>query len=184
MKKMKVQETFEIFPEDLAARIRAAGPQAVALANALAWILREGLPREVHRPEEAFLLVADMAALEQEQVRAILLDARNRVIAIRTIFVGTTNGSYMRPAEIMREAIRHNAVALIVAHNHPSGRPDPSPEDIQATRALILVGQVLGLAVIDHIIVAREGWVSLRERGFIPPEQWGDQMSLPGPWGG
>lgn len=151
-----------VFPPELAARIRAAGPGAVAMAGALAWHLEEGEPPTVRRPEDAFLLVADMAALEREEVRAIFLAASGQVIAVRTIFVGGVNAAFCRPREIFREALLHNAVSLIVAHNHPSGNPEPSDEDIEVTRRLVRAGEILEVEVLDHLIVARGGWISLR----------------------
>jgi DNA repair protein RadC len=120
----------------------------------------------VRSAHEAYMLLADMADLEQETLRTILLDTRGRVVAIPTIYVGNVNTTLVRPAEVFREAIRRNAVSLILAHNHPSGDPTPSPEDIALTRDLIAAGQLLGIRVLDHLIIGRGRYTSLRERGL------------------
>ena len=116
---------------------------------------------------DAARLVADLAGLTQENVRVILLDSAQRVITAPTIYIGTINLSVLRIAEIYREAIAHSSPAIILAHNHPSGDPTPSPEDIELTRALATAGQLLDIRFVDHIIIGRQGWVSLREQGFL-----------------
>ncbi len=112
---------------------------------------------------DAARVVADMGDLPQEHVRVILLDAGRRLIAIRTVYIGTLNMSVLRVSEVFREAIARNSPAIVLAHNHPSGSPQPSPEDVEMTRALVAAGRLLDIAVIDHIIVARQGWRSLRD---------------------
>ncbi|MCS6963416.1 DNA repair protein RadC [Thermoflexus sp.] len=119
----------------------------------------------VRSAHDAYLLLADMADLEQETLRVLLLDTRGRVLAIPTIYVGNVNTTLVRPAEIFREAIRRNAVSLIIAHNHPSGDPAPSPEDIALTRDLVAAGRLLGIGVLDHLIIGRGRYTSLREHG-------------------
>lgn len=116
---------------------------------------------------DAAPLVNDMAQLAQEHVRVILLDAGRRVIATPTIYVGTATMTVVRIAEIFREAISANSPAIILAHNHPSGDPTPSPEDIELTRALANAGHLLDIALVDHLIVGQMGWVSLRDQGFL-----------------
>ncbi len=120
---------------------------------------------QVRSANDAYLLLADMADLEQETLRIILLDTRARVIAIPTIYIGNVNTTLVRPAEIFREAIRRNAVSLIIAHNHPSGDPTPSQEDIALTRDLVAAGRLLGIEVLDHLIIGRGRHTSLREHG-------------------
>jgi DNA repair protein RadC len=122
-------------------------------------------PPIVRRADDAYRLLADMADLEQEALRTILLNTRGRVVAVPTIYVGNTDGMVVRPAEVFREAVRRNAVSLILAHNHPSGDPTPSPEDIALTRDLIAAGRMLGIRVLDHLIVGRGRYASLREHG-------------------
>ncbi|MER3400118.1 MAG: hypothetical protein C4313_03120 [Thermoflexus sp.] len=138
---------------------------AIELGRRLAAATPEERP-QVLSAQDAYLLLADMGDLEQETVRVILLDTRQRVMAIPTIYVGNVNTAMVRPAEIFREAVRRNAVALIVAHNHPSGDPTPSAEDIGLTRDLVAAGRLLGIAVLDHLIIGRGTYVSLRERGM------------------
>jgi DNA repair protein RadC len=116
---------------------------------------------------DAERLVADMAQLQQEHVRVILLDSGKRVIATPTLYIGTASMTVLRIAEVFREAIRANSPAIILAHNHPSGDPTPSPEDVELTRALANAGQLLDISLVDHIIVGNERWVSLREQGFL-----------------
>ena len=114
----------------------------------------------------AQLLIAEMAHLEQEHFRALYLDTRNRLLGSDTLYVGSLNTSHIRVCEVFREAVKRNCAALIVAHNHPSGDPTPSPEDIEVTRQLVAAGNLLGIEVLDHLIVGQQRFVSLRERGL------------------
>jgi DNA repair protein RadC len=107
-----------------------------------------------------------MGMLEQEHLRVILLDTRNRIITIDTVYKGSLNSSMVRVGELFRRAIRRNAAAIIVAHNHPSGDPTPSPEDVAVTRQVVQAGQMLDIEVLDHIIIGRGRFVSLKERGL------------------
>jgi DNA repair protein RadC len=110
--------------------------------------------------------MAEMSLLTQEHLRTVLLDTRNRVLSMPTIYVGSLNSAAVRVGEVFREAIRANCAALIVAHNHPSGDPSPSPEDVQVTRQLVEAGSLLGVDVLDHIIIGHQRFVSLKERGL------------------
>lgn len=120
----------------------------------------------VRSAEEAARLVADMSLLRQEHVRAILLDLSRHVIAIPTLYIGTLNASVLRISEIFREAIARNSPAIILVHNHPAGDAAPSPEDIELTRTVIAAGKLLDIAVIDHLIIAPTGWVSIKDLGL------------------
>jgi DNA repair protein RadC len=120
----------------------------------------------IRRVEDALVLLKDMEHLRQEHVRVLLLDNKRRLMNIRTIYIGTLNGSMLRVAEVYREAIAINAPALILAHNHPSGDPSPSPEDVSLTRTLIQAGQLLDITLLDHLIIGRESWRSLRQMGL------------------
>ncbi|MCC6612751.1 MAG: DNA repair protein RadC [Anaerolineae bacterium] len=135
---------------------------AAELARRLSTISPHDQP-VIRRAEDAIGLVQDMAHLAQEHVRALLLDSGQRVVAISTIYIGTLNASVVRVAEVYREAITRNCPALILAHNHPSGDPAPSPEDVELTRALAAAGDLLDIQFVDHLIVARGGWTSMRE---------------------
>jgi DNA repair protein RadC len=121
----------------------------------------------IHSPAEAAELVQyEMSALEQEELRVILLDTRNRVQHIESIYRGSVNSSQVRVAEIFKTAIRRNASNIIVIHNHPSGDPTPSPDDIAITRAILQAGELLDVKLLDHIIVGSGRFVSLKERGL------------------
>lgn len=122
---------------------------------------------KVSSPDDAFhLLKSEMMFLDQEHLRLILLDTRNRVIRTPTIYVGSLNTSVIRVGELFRAAIRENAAAFIVAHNHPSGDPSPSPEDINVTRQIVQAGKLLDIDVLDHIIIGRNRFISLKQRGL------------------
>ncbi len=116
--------------------------------------------------DAANLLMTEMAFLEQEHLRLILLDTRNHVLSTPTIYIGSLNTSVLRVGELFRPAIKENAAAIIVTHNHPSGDPSPSPEDIRVTSQIVSAGKLLDIDVLDHIIVGRQKFVSLKERGL------------------
>jgi DNA repair protein RadC len=121
----------------------------------------------VNSPGDAADLVRyEMSALEQEHLRVILLDTRNRVLEIVEIYKGSVNSSQVQVGEIFKPAIRRNAPALIVVHNHPSGDPTPSPDDVVVTRAFVQAGKLLDVDVLDHVIIGQGKWVSLKERGL------------------
>lgn len=121
----------------------------------------------IQSPEDAAALVSfEMSLLEQEEMRSIFLDTRNRVIAFQTVYRGSLNSSQIRVGELFRDAIRLNAAALIVVHNHPSGDPTPSAEDVVVTRAINQAGDLLDIKLLDHLIIGRGRHVSLKERGL------------------
>ncbi|HEX6387357.1 MAG TPA: DNA repair protein RadC [Anaerolineae bacterium] len=126
----------------------------------------EERPRVVSPSDAANLLMSEMTFLEKEHLRLILLDTRNRVLNTPTIYVGSLNTSVIRIGELFRAAIKENAAAFIIAHNHPSGDPSPSPEDINVTRQIVQAGKLLDVDVLDHIIIGRQRFVSLKERGL------------------
>ena len=116
--------------------------------------------------DAANLVMSEMAFLEQEHLRVILLDTRNRVIRTNTVYIGSLNTSVVRIGELFRAAIKENAAALIVVHNHPSGDPSPSPEDIRVTRQIVQAGALLNIDVLDHLVIGHHRFVSLKERGL------------------
>lgn len=132
--------------------------------------LRVDAPDEraaIHSPADAAALVQyEMAALPQEHLRVINLDTRNRVINIEKLYVGSLNASTVRVGEIFKPAIQRNSASLIVLHNHPSGDPTPSPEDVSLTRSIVQAGKLLDIEVLDHLIIGQGKWVSLKERGL------------------
>jgi DNA repair protein RadC len=123
-------------------------------------------PQITSPADAANLLMLEMGHLEQEHLRLLLLDTKNRVLASPTIYKGNVNTSVIRVSELFREAIRHNSVALIIAHNHPSGDPTPSPEDVRVTRQIFEAGKLLDVEVLDHLIIGQGHYVSLKERGL------------------
>lgn len=121
----------------------------------------------IHSPADAAEMVRyEMGALQQEHLRILLLDTRNRVIAIENLYVGSLNSSTVRVGELFRPAIQRSAAALIVVHNHPSGDPTPSPEDVALTRAIVQSGKLLDIDVLDHLVIGHNRWISLKERGL------------------
>ncbi len=120
---------------------------------------------QVTSPQDAACLVLpEMGLLESEQMRVLLLNTKNRLIAAITLYNGTVSACHVRLAEVFREAVRCNASALIVVHNHPSGDPTPSPEDVAITREAVRAGQLLDVGVLDHLVVGGNVYTSLRER--------------------
>lgn len=122
---------------------------------------------QIRSPTDAAdLLMLEMGHLDQEHLRTVLLDTKNRVQHVATIYIGSVNSALIRIGEVFKDAIRRNSTALIVAHNHPSGDPTPSPEDILVTRQIVEAGKLLDIDVLDHLIIGRGRWVSMRERGL------------------
>ncbi len=146
-----------------AAQIKAA----LELGRRLQLSQRGEKPRISSPDDVAALLLYEMRALEQEHLRALLLDTRNQVLKIHDVVRGSVNSAQVRIAEIFREAVRVNATAIILAHNHPSGDPTPSPDDIALTRQAQEAGKLLDIGVLDHIIIGDNQYVSLKARGLI-----------------
>ena len=121
----------------------------------------------INSPADAAALVQyEMSALEQEHLRVMLLDRRNRVLETVEVYKGSVNSSQVRVGELFKDAIRTNASAVIVIHNHPSGDPTPSPDDVAVTRAIVQAGKLLDVDVLDHLVIGQGKWVSLKERGL------------------
>jgi DNA repair protein RadC len=121
----------------------------------------------IHSPADAAALVQyEMSALEQEELRVMLLDTRNRVLDIVPVYRGSVNSSQVRIGELFKAAIRRNAASIVVIHNHPSGDPTPSPDDVAITRGIVQSGKLLDVDVLDHIVIGRGKFVSLKERGL------------------
>jgi DNA repair protein RadC len=126
----------------------------------------EERPQITSPADAANLLMLEMGLLEQEELRALLLDTKHHVLDMPTVYKGNVNTSVIRVGELFREAVRLNCVALIVAHNHPSGDPTPSPDDVRVTEQMVKAGQLLDIEVLDHLIIGRQRYVSLKERGL------------------
>lgn len=121
----------------------------------------------INSPADAAALVQyEMSALEQEHLRVLLLDTKNHVLDIVEVYRGSVNMSQVRVGEVFKAAIRRNATAIIVVHNHPSGDATPSPDDVAVTRAFVQAGKLLDVEVLDHLVIGQSKWVSLKERGL------------------
>lgn len=116
--------------------------------------------------DAANVLIPELMLLEQEHMCTLLLDRQSRLIANPTIYIGSLNTAVVRIAEIFKEGVRQNASSLVLSHNHPSGDPTPSPEDVQVTRQIVAAGNLLGIEVLDHVVIGGASFVSLRERGL------------------
>jgi DNA repair protein RadC len=103
----------------------------------------------------------------KEHFKLILLNPRNKIIGISTISIGSLNASLVHPREVFKDAIVHSAASVVLAHNHPSGDPEPSEDDLKITKKLVDSGKILGIEVIDHIIIAKNGFKSLANEGLI-----------------
>lgn len=150
--------------EQYALDIRAAERVAVAFALGRRAAMEPRYDRPSVRSVEqaAALLMPLMVGLVQEQLRVLLLDSKNRVLANVLVYQGTVNTCLVREAELLRDAVRCNVPSVILAHNHPSGAAEPSPEDLQLTRSLIAAGKLLDIAILDHLIIGADTYVSLR----------------------
>ncbi len=121
----------------------------------------------IKSPADAAELLRDMGTLDQEQMRIMALDTKNRVIETVTVYQGSVHTTVIRVCELMKAAIRVNATAIIIAHSHPSGDPTPSPEDVAVTREIVQAAKLLDLDCLDHLVIGSAGrFVSLKERGL------------------
>ena len=121
----------------------------------------------IRSPVDVFnLLSVEMGLFVQEHLRALLLNTKNEVVAIREIYKGTVNSAAVRAAEVIRPAIRENCPNIIIVHNHPSGDPTPSPEDVRVTRELRACASMMDITLLDHIVIGRGRYVSLKQDGL------------------
>ena len=125
------------------------------------------LSSAISSPTDAVDLVRyEMQALPQEEVRVILLDTRNRKIDVKPVYKGSLNSSMVRIAELFRDAIQRSAASIILVHNHPSGDPTPSPEDVALTRMAVQAGRLLDIEVLDHLVIGQGQFVSMKEKNL------------------
>ena len=125
----------------------------------------------ISSPEDVVDLIGyEMAALEQEQLRVVLLDTKNRIVRATMVYQGSVNEASVRIAEVFREAVRANAVSLIMVHNHPSGDPTPSSADVSLTADVVAAGKLLDIRVLDHLIIGQARHVSLKRLGLGFPK--------------
>jgi DNA repair protein RadC len=166
-----LQRIYSAHVNELAA-LRGVGQQtAVRIKAALSLSLKlNDLATEkvsINSPADAAALVQnEMSLLEQEYLRVILLSQRNTVLDIVEIYHGSVNAAQIRIAEVFKPAIRRIAPSIIVVHNHPSGDPTPSPDDVAVTRAMVQAGKLLDIQVLDHLVIGSGRFVSLKERGL------------------
>lgn len=160
-------------PEELAILHGVPGEAALRLTVAVeigrrALQAARRLPEPLRGGEEVFrLLQPRLAHLRTENFFALYLDAKGRVLHERAVSCGTLTSSLVHPREVFAPALLHRAAALVVAHNHPSGDPEPSSEDRAATRRLQRAGRLLGVELLDHVVIARAGYASFLERGWL-----------------
>ncbi len=122
-----------------------------------------GSPEDVY-----FLLGPEMSPLAQEQLRVLLLNTRNQVVGHRVVYQGNVSSSQVRTAEVFRPAVQEGMPSIIVVHNHPSGDPDPSPDDVAITRKLKKAAKLLDIDLLDHVVIGGNDYVSLKARGLLP----------------
>ena len=164
-----------LFQMDVAelARVRGLGDAkavrlkaALELGRRLAALSPDARP-QVGSPEDiANLVQIEMAALEQEQLRVVLLDTKHRILGSRTVYQGSVNQAQVRVAEVFRDAIRQNATAIVAVHNHPSGDPTPSAADVALTVEIVAAGRLLDVELLDHLIIGQGRWLSLKRLGL------------------
>lgn len=135
------------------------GRRASVSGGAQRWTVRA--PRDV-----ADRLSPEMSRLEREELRVLLMNAKNVVLRAVTVYQGNVSAALVRVAELFRDAVRVHAAGVIVVHNHPSGDPEPSPDDLHLTAEAIAAGRLLDITVLDHVIIAADAFVSLRDRGI------------------
>ena len=123
---------------------------------------------KIRSPKDAAAYVmTDLSGLQQEHFVALFLNVKNEVLHRQTIFIGGLNTTIVHPRELFKEAVRRSAASVIVMHNHPSGNPTPSEEDVLVTKRLVKAGEILGIQLLDHIIIGEYNFVSLKEKGYI-----------------
>jgi len=149
---------------------RVASLRILAAVELTKRVLEEKTPEKykIRTPNDAAKYVMDnMRFYTQEHLVCLYLNTKNEVIHWKTIFIGSLNASIIHPREVFKEALKHSAASLICFHNHPSGDPSPSHEDIEVTKRLVECGFLIGIEVLDHIIIGDQKFVSLKEKGFV-----------------
>ncbi|MBF7084619.1 DNA repair protein RadC [Desulfallas sp. Bu1-1] len=168
-----LRELAEMTPEELMALPGIGRAKAIRLAAAfeLARRLANTMPEDrpsIRSPENAAVLVmGEMRHLDREHFWALLLNTKNRVIAREVISIGTLNSSAVHPRELFKAAIRRSAAAVILVHNHPSGDPTPSQQDIEVTKRMVEAGNIVGINVLDHLVIGDNQFVSLKAQGLM-----------------
>lgn len=155
-------------------RLKGIGPAkacqikaAIELGRRMMLSKNEDLPRVKSPKDVADHLMSKMDYLKQEHFKVILLDNKNNVLKIENISIGTLTATLVHPRDVFSGAIRKQAASVILVHNHPSGDPSPSQEDIAITKRLVSAGEILGISVFDHIIIGKKRFASLKEFGYM-----------------
>ena len=131
---------------------------------------RYELPKAIRSPEDAYKAITTLTNVQEEAQEVfgiLILNTKNKVVAVHEVSRGTLNSSMVHPREIFKPAVLHNAAGIICFHNHPSGDTVPSKEDIEVTERLVAAGEILGIIVMDHIIVGDDDYTSLRDIGVM-----------------
>ncbi|GAE93888.1 DNA repair protein RadC [Gracilibacillus boraciitolerans JCM 21714] len=166
-----IQELLDVTEEELLQIDGIGKVKAKQILSALKLARMNPCPVEnrftVRSPEDAYNYLNEMKYLSQEHFVVLGLNTKNEIIFKETVFIGSLNASIVHPRETFKHLIRRSCASAIVAHNHPSGQPDPSREDIEVTKRLSEAGKILGIDVLDHIIVGAQSYVSLKEKGYI-----------------
>ncbi len=168
-----LRDLFDAAPEELT-QIPGIGAKRARQLQAIfrlsqAWLNERPVESPViNNPAHAAnILLPEMAHLDREVLKVVLLNTRLRLISVETVSVGTLDTTLAHPREVFKPAVRRSAASIIVAHNHPAGSTEPSPEDIDLTSRLVSAGKLIGINVLDHIIIAGDRWVSLKEQGHV-----------------
>ncbi|MGI4788569.1 MAG: RadC family protein [Janthinobacterium lividum] len=140
---------------------------AIEFGNRLTLFSEEGRPSIGGPRDVSNLLMPDLRFQKKEHLMSLLLNTKNQVLAIKTVSVGDLSSSIVHPREVYKDAVIASAAAIIVAHNHPSGDPTPSAEDVAVTKRLVQSGEIMGIDLLDHIVLGDGTFVSLKERGLI-----------------
>ena len=130
-------------------------------------LVRESAGQRVTTPADVYLICSDIANLAQEAFHVLCIDVKNRLINRHMVSLGLANASLVHPREVFRPAIEAGSSTIVIVHQHPSGDPTPSAEDIKITRQLIEAGKIVDIKVMDHVIIGRPGYLSLRESGMV-----------------
>ena len=146
-----------------AAQIKAA----IEFGNRLSLFTEDARPSIGGPRDVANLLMPDLRYQKKEHLKSLLMDTKNRVLAIKTVSIGDLSSSIVHPREVFKDAVVASAASLIIAHNHPSGDPTPSSEDVAVTKRLMQAGEIMGIDLLDHIVIGDGVFASLKERGLI-----------------
>ncbi len=140
------------------------------MSYSIAGFVRDQAPSRltaIRGPEDVVAVCKGLRRAQREVFAVLLLNARHELMRRVTVSVGSLNASIVHPREVFLPAILASAASIILVHNHPSSDPEPSEEDLSITKRLVQVGELLGISVVDHVIVAKRGTVSLRARGLV-----------------